>query len=96
MRKLYAVIDTLAQDITGTVITLRNDAEAIRFFTDILSSNDNNVARHPLDHQLVCMGEIINDNGDIYLADAHGTNTLVMTGEQWLATQQLQLQKKEA
>lgn len=60
-KKLYAIRDTLAGDLSGGVLVLANDTVAIRFLGDVIAQGENAVAKHPNDHELVCLGDIESD-----------------------------------
>lgn len=82
MRKLYAIIDTQAAEILGTIFIQRADAAAIRMFGDIATHRDSIVAKHTVDFQLATLGSI-DDNHVITPGFA-----VVLTGSQWQAAQQ--------
>lgn len=90
-RKLYAIVDTLAQDIVGPVITCRNEAEAVRLFTDLLAQQGTSINLHPKDHALVWLGDTTatlpeRDGEKPYpIIDRVGLR-VVMDGSLWLAT----------
>lgn len=81
-RLLFAIKDTLADDITGTVLSLRNEPEAVRFFRDLLQDSGNQVGKHPADHELLLLGEVKTVNDETYI-DTNCAKT-VLTGGQWL------------
>lgn len=60
-RQLYAIIDSKAEDIIGTVILARANAIAVRIFTDLIKSDENDVGRHPEDFTLVQLGILKED-----------------------------------
>lgn len=58
-RIIYAIIDTLVQDIMGQTITARAEQEAVRFFADLTNTPGTVVHSHPHDHTLIKLGEIV-------------------------------------
>lgn len=90
-RELYGIVDNLAEDLVGPVITCRNKAEAVRLFTDLLSNPNTSVGLHPKDHHLLFFG-LVTDNpatpeGDHAWRVNGQVGVLVLSGEQWLASQ---------
>lgn len=82
MKRIYAIIDTLADTLVGQLFIFRHDAPAIRFFSDLISDPQTAIARHPKDHKLVCLGGLTDTNTFVAF-DAED----IITGEQWLASQ---------
>lgn len=78
---LYAIIDSLANDTVGGVHIHQHEATAVRFFSDVAGLQGSQIALHPTDYNLVRLGYI---NHDFALTAEY---VVVMTGEQWLASQ---------
>lgn len=79
---LYAVLDTVADLIIGGIQIHRHEASAIRTFGDVATMPNSVVAAHPGDFILVRLGHL--DDSNMLVPD----HSVVMTGAQWLATQQ--------
>lgn len=85
MKALYAIYDNKAEDLLGKFAhIMSHDAVAIRMFGDVCEDKNTEIARHIEDYDLVCLGEI-------QLAEDGPTTTpyfrVVITGEQWAASQ---------
>lgn len=83
-KMIFAILDTVANDILGGVHIHRHEAAAIRFFTDVATMPDSIVGKHPRDFHLIQLG---------YLADDHTLipgNKTIITGAAWLQMQELQ------
>lgn len=61
MRKIYCVYDKKAQELLGGLVMFRNDAPAVRYFTDGVSTEGSIVHQHPEDFELLCVAEISSD-----------------------------------
>lgn len=57
-RQLYAIVDHKAEDILGPIIIARANAVAVRIFTDLVKSDQNDVGQHPEDFTLVQLGTL--------------------------------------
>lgn len=84
IRTLYAIRDVLAETIIGGIHLFITDAQAIRFFGDIASDSQTSIAKHPGDHELIKVGELHENTGQLIAFVAPHT---VITGSQWLAAQ---------
>lgn len=84
MKKIYAILDTLAGVIVGGLHTFPHDAPAVRFFSDIAGDPQTMIGRHPDDHALICLGTLSDDNHIMPFADG---NQIVITGAAWKASQ---------
>lgn len=82
MRRLYAVLDTVADAIVGGLLMFPHDAPAVRFFGDLCADPQTGVSRHVEDHSLVCLGAITDENQLVSL-----DREVVISGSQWLAAQ---------
>lgn len=58
---LYAIRDKVAGQIIGGIWLHRNDAAAIRMFTDVAQDQQSMIHRHTTDFELVKLGELNND-----------------------------------
>lgn len=80
---IYAILDKVAQDIIGVLITVRHEAVAIRTFSDAAHAQGSRIPIAPKEYELVRLG---------YLHDATmeliPDYAVIITGEQWLAAQQ--------
>lgn len=95
---IYAVRDTVADDIIGGLHLFRHDAAAVRMFTDAINDKGTRLNAHPEDHELIKIG-FIDESGQYFGAadDEVGFNgpDLVITGKQYLqATQAQQVNAK--
>lgn len=86
-RKIIAIIDTLSNDVAGQLMLFPHDAPAIRFFGDVATHPESQVAKHIEDYQLVQLG-ILDDDCSI-ITDRR----ILITGSQW-KTMHDQLQAK--
>lgn len=81
-RNLYAIEDTVANDLIGGIHIHRHEAAAIRMFSDVAQLEGSMINRHPQDYQLIQLGHLDEKN---QLVENY---KLVMTGLQWAAAQQ--------
>lgn len=79
--KLYAILDTLAGEITGGLYIHKHDAAAVRFFSDVASLQESMVGKHIADYQLICLGSLSENNQIL------SEYTIVLTGSAWAAAQ---------
>lgn len=89
MKKVYAIIDTKADEL-GPLMTFRHEAAAIRAFTDLARSEKTAIAQHPEDYALLCLGTVREEANDKLNQEAHTLDgyvraITVITGSQWLA-----------
>jgi hypothetical protein len=78
---IYGIIDKLAHDVTGTLVTFKTDAQAVRFFRDVALDKNTMVSRHIEDYEIVCYGQLFP-----YDIQPHTPAKFVYGGEQ-LATE---------
>lgn len=64
LMNIYAAYDRKAQYYLP-IFQTRSDAEAVRSFTDAVVSSDTNVAKYPADFDLIRLGEIDMETGQI-------------------------------
>lgn len=82
MRLIIAIVDTLANDITGTLTIHRNEVTALRMWDDIMRMENSQVRMHANDYELQIIGQL--DDETIEIIPQKKT---LMTGAQWLAAQ---------
>lgn len=80
---LYIIIDKVATSLVGGIHMHRHDAPAVRFFTDVASMADSQIARHPHDFALYRIGTVDNDTGELTAE----TPALIIDGAAWVAAQ---------
>lgn len=91
---IYAVRDTVADDIIGGLHLYRHSAAAVRMFTDAITDTGTRLHAHPEDHVLILIG-YIDEQGQFYgSADGdvipfEGPDTII-TGKQYLQATQAQ------
>lgn len=92
-RSIYAIRDTVAQDIIGGLLVFPHDAPAIRFFSDACAEKGSILNQHPQDFELLDLGQL-ETSGEI--SNLHCPR-LVITGAQWKAQQEaFNAQQQEA
>lgn len=79
---VYAIIDNVADEITGPLTIHKHPAAAIRMFVDVASNKQTSISQHPADYDLFKLGYI---NADNQIVAEH---QLVITGSAWLAAQE--------
>lgn len=80
VKRVYAIRDIVAGALAGGLIALHNDDVALRFLGDVLSQ-ENNISRHPNDHELLTLGTIDEDSCVI---EAFVTPHVVTTVEKFI------------
>lgn len=90
MRQIYALYDNVAKAIIGGLSLHYHDAPAIRMYSDIATMPQSTVGMHPADYDLLHIGSL-SDEGIIT-----PVNRTVITGAQWLASQQPTGEKQDA
>lgn len=86
MRKIYAVYDNKAGDITGPLFLAAADAVAIRNYSDVASQPETTIGQHPTDYDLVTLGTLMqNPEQQDCPVEIDPTYRVVLTGSQWLA-----------
>lgn len=83
---IYAIYDTAAESIVGTLMMFPNNTAAIRTFGDVASDPQTMVSRHIQDHQLVKLGTVDDETGRL-TPIAGEDMEIVMEGETWAAAQ---------
>lgn len=81
--KLYALRDKVADAILPNIMLFPHDAPAVRTFGDILSNQRSDIGQHPNDFDLVTLGKINLESGEIEPYIMH----TVITGQAWLFAQ---------
>lgn len=84
IKHIYAIQDTRAETIVGGIHLFNHHAPAVRFFADIASDEQTMVARHIGDHQLLYLGTVEEESGQL-----HGNSEpiVIITGAAWKAAQ---------
>ncbi|WNK15124.1 MAG: nonstructural protein [Microvirus sp.] len=82
-KKIFAVYDDVANEITGGLVMDNSNAPAIRAFHDALKMKDSQLATHPGDFRLIMLGEIDTTQG-IIIPRFNDTNETIATGAAWL------------
>jgi len=83
MKRIYLIVDTLSESAVGPLMLFPHDAPAVRFFNELLADPQTPVGRHPSDHQLLCVGVLLEQT---FTIDAD-QRSIVHTGAAWLASQ---------
>ena len=78
MYYLYFLKDNKANATFGPLLTCRNDAEATRYFRDMLGNKQTLPGQHPEDFDLYCAGSYNDISGEIEHVD---TPTMVISGD---------------
>lgn len=85
MKKLYAILDVVA-DTISPIMVQRHESAAIRVFSDIALNDKSDVFRHPADFKLVCLGH---QDEETHAVTGYVPGPVdVLTGAQWLAAQE--------
>ena len=64
-KRLYAIRDIRAVEVVGGVHVFPGDPAAVRFFNDIATDKQTMVGRHLKDHELLCVGVIDTETGEV-------------------------------
>jgi len=86
MRILYAIKDTVANDLVGfthAIMSFPNDNAAIRAFGEIATNPNSLVAKNIRDYELIALGQCDEDTAWELVP---GQRT-VLTGKTWLSAQ---------
>lgn len=86
VRVLYAVRDTVAQDVIGGVHLSSHDAPMIRLFTDGLADPQTSLNKHPQDFELIALGELLVEGDHVELS-GYDRARVVLSGAAWKAVQ---------
>lgn len=81
MKKIYAFLDNVSNDIAGPLQIHHHPAAAVRLFGDVARMENSELGKHIHDFDLVCLGEI-NDAWSIT-----GRYEIIMTGTAWANAQ---------
>lgn len=74
LNHLYSIYDRKAQYYLP-VFTMRSHADALRQFADIVTASDTPVSKYPADYDLVCLGQMNLETGQI--APTYPCETLI-------------------
>lgn len=88
-KNIYAIVDTVADDIVGPTYLYGHDAPATRMFTDIAADKQTFISKHPSHYELVCLGHI--DENAKLVANFR----VVITGAAWADAQEAAALAKE-
>lgn len=81
-RQLYAILDNKANEIVAGLITVhRNVATALRQHSDALSNPQSELGKHPDDYDLICLGNLVEEDEGLPALDPKNGGELVMTGK---------------
>lgn len=95
MTRIYAIRDILAAAIVGPLQTFKHDAVAVRFFSDVASQPGTSINQHIEQHELLCVGHLDDESGELFPADAKQPGPVVIiTGAAWKAAQDAQENSK--
>lgn len=76
--KLYMFYDQTAEQVVGVIMQHKAPAAAIRDFHSVLGNPETMPGRYPEHYDLIELGELETDNGDIT-----PTNKTIATGYSW-------------
>jgi len=65
IRRLYSILDLVANSIVGGVHVHGHDAPAIRMFGDIAAAEGTSIHQHLPDYDLLLIGELDDETGQI-------------------------------
>lgn len=83
-RGIYVIVDKVTDDITGPVISARNDAEAMRLMLEMLGNDKTSIGIHPRDHQLFKCGQfILNNDEGRHTVELKQDAQLILDGSTW-------------
>lgn len=93
MRKIYAIIDTVAKDLAGQfpLVCFRTDEQAIRYFGDSLAASPEKLQPHAADFNLLYLGKV-DDEGALI---PHEKPSVVITGAALIAAVDRQIPDNE-
>lgn len=63
IKRVYAVYDSMAMEMFGPLLLMPNDSAARRFFQDAVTGEGSQLAQHPEDYALCCLGELDTETG---------------------------------
>lgn len=78
---VYAILDRVAGQVTGSLVMFKHPAAAVRFFNDIAQMQGSIISAHPADFELVQLGYL---TIEMELVPEYET---IMTGLAWQASQ---------
>lgn len=80
--RIYAILDKVADALTGGLQTHKHEAAAIRVFVDIANDPQTTIAHHPDDFVLLCLGQVNED----HTITAMERPLEILTGSAWKAS----------
>lgn len=98
--RLYQIFDRVSQEVTGTIMSYRLDAPAIRTFFDWLKNPKVGPGAHAGDFDLLCIGTQL-PTGEVnqdpeFVAGVTSYPVVVAQGAAWLEAQSQQLSLVES
>lgn len=81
--RVYAILDKVADALTGGLQLHKHEAAAVRVFVDIANDPQTTIAHHPEDFELVCLGQLNED----HTLTAMARPLVILTGAAWKAAQ---------
>lgn len=81
MYYLYFLKDNKANATFGPLLTCRNDAEATRYFRDLLGNKQTLPGQHPQDFDLYCTASYDDQTGVTYWLNEENDPVLIITGD---------------
>lgn len=84
--RIYAIFDKVANDLFGgqhALLLTREDAAAVRIYTELLADPKTIVGKYPKDHDLLFLGYLEEDHCVTPADDDHKAK-VILTGEQWV------------
>lgn len=83
MKHIYAILDTVTDDIIGGLQLHAHPASAVRTFGDIASDPKTTIAKHPHDFALIALGKLT----DEHTLEPYQQPEIIITAAAWLAAQ---------
>lgn len=78
---LYGVVDRVAGEVVGGLLQIFGaDAVAIRNFGDVMATKGTMMNLHPVDHDLVCFGQLVDGDAGEFVAALEAPR-VVVTGK---------------
>lgn len=78
---VYAILDTIADQLIGGLVHYKHDAAAVRFFSDVAAMKESLIAKHPQDFDLIRLGYITHHH------EMEPNNAVILKGSMWAAAQ---------
>lgn len=81
--ELYQIYDLKAESVRGPIMAYNRPGPAVRAFNELCANKESEIGRYPKDFHLLHIGTQDEETGEI----ESGRNTVIATGEAWLAAQ---------